>query len=173
MEKPSKLSPEKQAISDRLRLEIDTKFKSKKDLATTINRPPSVVSRLLADVSYSVETRNILIAAGIDMDFVEGISRTVNYDIVNSTPPPPEISPHPPSDCAKISAEMETVKGMMEFYRSELEAARKEIAGLWRDKFEMQLKISELEADARQQSGRSMVERGNTANATDLQKVTT
>lgn len=102
--------------------------------------------------------------------------KELNYDVEN-VPPPPEISPHAVADCEKISGELETVKGMVEFYRGELEQVRGELN---RTKDELIFALKEIArltrelntgVDARQQSGRSVVERGNTANALEIQKV--
>lgn len=98
-------------------------------------------------------------------------------NVVESKQPPPEISPHAVADCEKISGELETVKGMVEFYRSELEQVRGELN---RTKDELIFALKEIArltrelntgVDARQQSGRSAVERGNTTNASEIQKV--
>ncbi len=138
-----------------------------KDLAELLGIKENVISGWIFRNKISKEGLHLLKSVGITKDTLSMAGRSISESVKSS---PPTISP-PQADCDKISAEMETVKGMMEFYRGELEKAKNEIINLYKDKFEMQARIVELEADARQQSGRSVVERGNTANALEIQKV--
>lgn len=70
----------------RLKIIINGKYSKMNELADKIEVKPSQLSRIVSTGKYSSESRSKLVAAGIDMDYVEGLSNKNNDNVILGSP---------------------------------------------------------------------------------------